>query len=205
MNATTQTMHQHSPRSSAFKWIASGSVMEALVAVAIIALSIIGLSGVDPLLMAAIATIIAGAVILIEGGAMELTAGAGNASGDAQLAGLRSGLTAEVLGALAGIILGILALLNVSPMTLLSIAVLVFGATFLLSGLAPSERTWFAGPADGFVLLGLSVAVLGLLAVIGLSPATLVLVGLLVLGAASLLGGSVKSFRASQAAGALHG
>ena len=194
MNGITQTMH-HPARGSAFKWIASGSVMEAVVSVAIIALSIVGLAGVNPLMLAAVATILAGAAILIEGGAFQM-AGAlshrGTESGQAN-----AGMSASFLGALCGIILGILALMNVSPLTLLSIAVLTFGVTFLLSGMGPSDKASFAGPADGFLLLGLSVSILGLLAVIGLSPATLVLVGLLLLGAASLMSGSFKGFQAT--------
>lgn len=153
----------------------------------------------NPLMMAAIATIIAGAAVLMEGGGFEMAASAVHLAGtEARPTGGNPGLSAVFLGAVTGIILGILALMNVAPLTLLSVAVLIFGVTFLLSGSSAVERSWFAGPTDGFLLLGLSVSVLGLLAVIGLSPATLVLVGLLILGAASLICGSVKGFRAVQ-------
>jgi hypothetical protein len=188
MNGTTQAMHHHSARNS-FKWIASSSVMEAIVAIAVIALAIVGLAGVNPLMMAAIATIIASAAILIEGGAFE------RASSESRRGIGPAAFNAEFLGAVSGIILGILALIDVAPMTLLSVAVLIFGVTFLLSASTSSDRSLFAGAPDGVVLLGLSVSILGLLAVIGLSAATLVLVGLLVLGAASLFGGSMKGFR----------
>jgi hypothetical protein len=167
---------QHHPARSSFKWIASSSLMEAIVAIAVIALAIVGLAGVNPLMLAAIGTIIAGAAVLIEGGVFE------------------KGPNAEWLGAVSGIILGILALMNVTPMTLLSVAVLIFGVTFLLSASTSAERSR-SSQTDGFLLLGLSVSVMGLLAVIGISPATLVLVGLLVLGAATLFGGSIWRLR----------
>lgn len=147
----------------------------------------------------AIATIVTGAAILIEGGALEAGALAFEAAGgEARGADLSSVPSAEALGAIAGIVMGILSLLGVSSGTLLSIAVLVFGVTLLLSGSTFSERAWFAGPADGQVLLGLSVTVLGLLAVIGVSPLSLVLVGLLILGVAGLFGGSARTLKATQ-------
>lgn len=193
MNATTQTMHEHHVRgTSGFRWIASSSVMEAIVAIAIIALSIVGLAGINPLMMAAIATIIAGAAILLEGGVVEKAA---TMASDSAVASSSAGFSASFIGAVAGIILGVLALMNVATLTLLSVAVLVFGVTFLLSGSSLSERPSFAAATDGFLLFGLSVSILGLLAVIGISSAPLVLVGLLLLGAVSLIGGSLRSLR----------
>jgi len=176
-------MHQHI-RGSAFRWIASASVMEAIVAIGIIALSIFGLAGIYPITMAAIATIITAAAVLIEGGVFEqarFQGEAGTALG---------GLSAEMLGAISGVILGVLALMGVASMTLMSIAVLVFGVTFLLSGTMNSHQAQTG--MDAHVLIGLSVTVLGLLAVIGINPVTLVLVGLLILGAMALFGGSLK-------------
>ena len=193
MNATTQTMHEHHVHgTSAFRWIASSSVMEAIVAIAVIALSIVGLAGTSPLMMAAIATIIAGAAILLEGGVLEKAA---MKASDSEFASAGAGFSASFIGAVAGIILGVLALMNVATLTLLSVAVLVFGVTFLLSGSSLSERSSFAAATDGFLLFGLSVSILGLLAVIGISPAPLVLVGLLLLGCASLIGGSLRGLR----------
>src|SRR5437764_8037100 len=112
MNTTTQTMQHHSTRASAFKWVASGSVMAAIVAIAVIALSIVGLAGVYPLTMAAIATVIIGAAILIEGGTFE-AARAGDSG---------AMFSTNAMGAVAGIVLGILALMGVASITLLSVA-----------------------------------------------------------------------------------
>jgi hypothetical protein len=186
MNMTTQTMEHHPTRATAFKWVASSSVMAAIVAIAVIALSIVGLARVYPPTMAAIATIIVGAAILIEGGVFEAAR-----TGDSGAM-----FSAHTLGAIAGIVLGILALMGVASFTLLSVAVLVFGVTLFLSGSSMPERGFAVGPMDGQLLLGLSVLVMGLLAVIGVNSLTLVLVGLLLLGVAGLFGGSMRSFKA---------
>ena len=197
MNITTETMH-HPGRLTAFKWMAGSSAMAAIVSLAVIALAIVGLAGELSATMAAIATVVTGAAILLEGGALEAGALSFQATtGETRQAAL-SQPSAEALGGIAGIVLGILALLGVDPATLLSVAVLVFGATLLLSGSAFPERAWFAGPADGQLFLGLAVTVLGLLAVIGISQLSLILVGLLILGVAGLFGGLARTVKTIQ-------
>lgn len=118
--------------------------------------------------------------------------------------GVDGSLTAEFLGGLAGVVLGILALFRMVPDTLLATALLVYGATLLLSSFGNTAAAWrsasFAQPAmesmtarqiptahSGHLLVGLGSVVLGILAVIGLAPVTLILVGLLSLAAAMLL------------------
>ncbi len=95
---------------------------------------------------------------------------------------------AEFLGGVTGIIMGILALLGIAPLTLLSVAVLVLGATYLFSGLSS-----MASSSQG--LMGVSALVLGILALIGLSPLVLVLAGLVCLGASALLHGAAIGAR----------
>lgn len=185
MNATTQTMHHPPERASAFRWIASASVMEAIIAIAVIALAIVGLARDYSVVMAAIATIITSAAVLIEGGAFDKDRVRN------EMGAMAGGLGAEILGAIAGIILGVLALMGVASITLLSVAVLVFGVTFLLNSASISQGS--QGVIQSHLLIGLSVSVLGLLAIIGIAPVTLILVGLLVLGAIMLFGGSLKS------------
>ena len=192
MNATTQTMHPHSFRGSLVRWSSHTSVIEAVVAVAVIALAIVGLAGVYSVTLAAIATILTAAAILVEGGASEA---ASESAGESRLGYFNGSLSAEMLGALAGIILGVLALMGVTSITLLAVAVLVLGVTFLLSGAITGQSRFLRGAMDAHVFLGLSVSVLGLLAVIGISSLSLVLVGLLVLGVAGLFAGLAKSGR----------
>jgi hypothetical protein len=105
-----------------------------------------------------------------------------------------------------GIVLGILALLGVVPLTLLATSVLVYGAAFLLSASWTSPATipatgYQAGEApflgsSGHLLVGLSAAVLGILAIIGQAPLTLTLVGLLCLGTGAFFSGSSVGTRA---------
>jgi hypothetical protein len=171
------------------KSITGGAILEGIGGIAVIALAIVGLAGIFSGPMAAIATIVLGAAVLVEGGTFaashrEVISGPGNVS--AMTVAQSEGLSGEFLGATAGIILGILALLGAAPVTLVSVAVLVFGATFAASGLldlAASTR----------VVFGLAGFVLGLLAVCGLGTFHLALIGLLCLGASTLFSGARTS------------
>ncbi len=186
----------HMREETGLKVMAGGSAMEAIGALAAIALSIVGLAGVLSNTMAAICTIIVGAAILIEGGAFGAARWAmATAEGTSSVAG--GGVSAEFLAGVAGIVLGILALLGVSAPTLLSVAVLGFGASFLVSGMVSFQSNWFASVSPAHVFVGLAATVLGILAVIGLDQMVLVLVGLLCLGAGSLFRGSAQGVKAA--------
>jgi hypothetical protein len=196
MNATQvqtgyQPVHQ---KEISVRNMAGITLMESIGAIATIALTIAGLTGVYSMTLAAIAMIVLGAAIWIEGGAFvatHTTEVSGESTG-ARVLRLSEGLEAEFLGGVSGIVLGILALLGVVPMTLLSIGVLVFGASFLFS-----SRTWLSSGSQ--LMFGLAGSTLGLLAVCGLSPLTLVLVGLMCLGASALFNGAVLSARMAMA------
>ncbi|HEV2394699.1 MAG TPA: hypothetical protein VG146_20295 [Verrucomicrobiae bacterium] len=187
MNTATETIQHQSMRESAFKLAAGGSLVEAIGALATIALAIVGLAGVFSPTMAAIATIVIGASILIEGGSFGAVTTRESAS-VTERTEWSGGMSAGFLGGLTGIVLGILALLGVAQMTLLSVAILTFGASFFLGSM--SFMSVMPATVGGQVLVGLAALVLGILAVIGLDPLTLVLVGLLALGAASLFSGA---------------
>ncbi len=192
MNTSSETIHHESVGTSSLRWAASGSAMEAFGAMAGIALAIVGLAGVFPSTMAAIATIVLGAAILLEGGSY----GASQVvrTGTTEMQTARSGgISADLLGGIAGIVLGILALLGVDALTLLSVALLVFGASFLLSSFSAAEVNPMA--SGGGVLIGLGAVVLGILAVVGQASLTLVLVGLLALGVHALFSGTTFGAR----------
>ena len=204
MNTTTEAIH-HPMRETAFKWVAGGSMVEAIGALATMALAIVGLAGVLSATLASIATIVLAAAILIQCGAF----GAGtmaSVGADVQ-ASDSGGLSAEFLAGVSGIVLGILALLGVAPLTLLSVALLMFGAAFLFSSGSQTQFqttayriSRFSG-SSGLVMMGLGAMVLGILAVIGVDQLTLILVGLLGLGSAALFSGSsmgARSFAATQ-------
>jgi hypothetical protein len=203
MNTTeAQTAGVPMPQ-SAVSEAAGHSVVEAIGAIGAIILTIIGLAGILSNLMASVATLVIGAGFLGEGwadGANHRRRLAGGAAGE----GADGGLSAEFLGGMAGIVLGILATFRMVPDMLLAVALLVFGATLLLhravawqayywslaSRTQGTTQTWpreapGAG-SSGHWLVGLGAVVLGILAVIGLVPITLILVGLLGLGTVML-------------------
>lgn len=167
-----------------------GALMESIGAVATIVLAIAALAGALSMTLAAIAAIVFGAAIWLEEGtfiASHTTEVSWGKMG-AQILERSEGLGAQFLGGVCGIVLGILALLGIAPMTLLSVALLVFGATLLLgseTGMVSKQRALF----------GLAGLILGLLAVCGLQPLTLVLAGFLCLGVSALFTGALTGFR----------
>ena len=62
-----------------------------------------------------------------------------DASSKLHAAEISRGITAEFLAGVAGIVLGILALLRIVPMTLMSVAVITYGGTLLLTS---GESIW---------------------------------------------------------------
>lgn len=169
---THETVHE--TRSTG---IVGGSILEGFGAIATIALAIVGLAGVFPLTLAAIAAIVVGAATLVESGAFGLKGGSLSYRRiESQL--FEGAAAVDFQGGLAVVVLGILALLGIAPQTLLSVSVIALGATFLLSGR---------------LLIGMGATVLGILSVVGFSPLTLVLVGLLISGAGLLFSGSAMA------------
>lgn len=203
------TMETHAIHETHLTGSYTGGLMtERIGAVAAIILAILGLAGILSRDLAAIATIVIGAIMLADGGLARQARRRLAGTGSMPVAELsNSGVTAEFFGGFAGIVLGILAMFQPAPQTLLAVAVLVFGAALLLGGGLAAPLTWliqsqndpyapeaqtpaFAAPSSGHTLVGLAALVLGILAVVGLAPLTLVLVGLLALGASGLFAGS---------------
>jgi hypothetical protein len=196
----------------------ASSLGEALGAVGVIVLAILGLAGVMPGAMMTIGTILLGAAILMQAGAIgaryqRLLQDATGAEGRTIHAEVTGGLSADSVAGIAGIVLGILALLGVAPVPLCAIAQIGYGCAMLLgsavvarfrsvtseSGISDTTRR-FLDEALGFsagteVLLGVAAVVLGILALLGISPVTLVLAGLLALGFGALVGGSTLGAR----------
>jgi hypothetical protein len=115
---------------------AFGGMADALGGVATIVLAICGLAGIAPALLAAVATIVFGAALLIQGAALlsdyaqTFPRGAGNAS-FSQFGG--SGLAAVFLVGAAGIALGVLAILGIQSAVLTLSASIAFGGALVLS------------------------------------------------------------------------
>ncbi len=196
-----------------------GGLVDAIGGVATIVLAIIALSGVNEAILAAIATIVFGAALLIQGGTMlteytKLVFPSGAVEPAEEGAG-GAGLSALFLVGSAGIVLGVLSLVGIQAVMLTAVAVIAFGGALLLS----SNSVWHlyrakqashgigsgrtgseilagqmaSGSAAVQVLAGIAAIVLGILAVTGIRSEILTLVGLLVLGATVLLTGTTLS------------
>lgn len=204
--------------------VGAGSATEAIGGAAAVVLAIIGLAGGLPVAMMSIATIVLGGAILLDSIAIagryeRLVRDTWGGDVRVSKARLGTGLSAEALAGIAGVVLGILALLGSMPETLCAIALIVFGGGLMLGSMArrrfnaTSTAHYGAGAGDtamraleeatsvaagGEVLVGIGAVVLGILALLGIYPLTLVLVGFLGVGGAVMLGGSVlgtKAFR----------
>lgn len=209
-----QTPESERRRESVARALVGISSTEAVLGGAAAVLGILGLIGIFPVYMAAIATLGIGAAFLVEGG--------GLASQYSQLRSLNgrrrsggmlgSGSSAEVLGGLGGITLGILALVGIQPMVLLPVSVIVFGGA-LVFGTSATARVTAALESDeehernavqealaaaqgGRLLVGLGAVTLGILVLANVGmPMVLTLVSLLALGGMTFLNGSAMGAR----------
>jgi hypothetical protein len=200
---------------------AYGGFADAIGGLATIVLAIVGIAGVRMESMAAIAAIVFGVALLVEGGTLAsemarivFPAGTRSASVETSFGG--SGLSAHFLAGGAGIVLGLLALIGIQPVVLVSVAVIAFGAAIALSSssvwrLHEMKRVALTGeapPMSGTEILanemavessgalslaGLAAIVLGILAVVGVNSAVLTLAALIALGATLVLTGSSLS------------
>lgn len=203
--------------------VAYGGLIDAIGGVATIVLVICGLVGISPPMMVAIATIVFGVALLIQGGAMLseyaqiVFPGGVRAAMPEQMGG--NSLALVFLVGAGGIVLGVLALLGISPAILNPVAVIGYGTALLLSSnavwrlyvlrRASAQMETVAGQHVGAEMLasemasgsagiqalaGLAAIVLGILALAGnTADLTLNLVALLALGATLVLTGSTLS------------
>jgi hypothetical protein len=192
-----------------------GGFVDAVGGIATVVLAIIGLAGVKPEIMVSIATVVFGAALLIQGGAMLTEFALIETTPEAGAPTTGGGISALFLVGFAGIVLGILALLGVYASTLTSVSAIAFGAALVISSSAvwqlltsrsiearfqarnPMLRVMAsevaAGSAGLQAMAGLAVIVLGILAVAGVFSAALTLIAFLVAGAALVLTGSTLS------------
>lgn len=193
---------------------AYGGLIDALGGLATIVLAIIGLTSFDPAGMAAIATIVFGAALLVQGGTIlsEYAHILFPADNLFEPYAMRSGgLSAMLLAGAGGIVLGVLALLGIASVQLTAIAILAFGCALILSsGLvrhlymlesqalqSSTSRSinellagQMASGSGGVQLMaGLAALILGVLAVAGFQSLLLTLAALIVLGVIVLLTG----------------
>jgi hypothetical protein len=194
---------------------AYGGFVDALGGIATIVLAIVALSGVKSDVLLSIATIVFGAALLIQGGAMLSEFAQIQATAETPTASSGAGLSGLFLVGVAGIVLGVLALLGVYPLMLTSVAAIAFGGALVVSASAVWQLLTSRSVASRFQargsmlstvasdvaagssgvqgMAGLAVVVLGILAVSGTYSLVLTLVALLVAGAAIVMAGSMLS------------
>ena len=202
---------------------AYGGLIDAIGGIATIVLAVCGLAGIHAPMMAAIATIVFGIALLIQGGTMLseyaqiIFPPGAKASPVDQFGG--SSLSAVFLVGAAGIVLGVLALLGINSGVLTPVATIAFGTALVLSSnavwhlyvlrraavqqaesqsqIAASEilaSDMASGSASVQALAGLAAVVLGILAVAGTTnDLTLNLIALLALGSTIVLTGGSLS------------
>ncbi|AUX22536.1 hypothetical protein SOCEGT47_030390 [Sorangium cellulosum] len=211
---TVSSVRPRSERESTPKVLLGGSLAEVACGAATVVLSILALTGTLQGYLVPIATIVFGVALIAHGGAVAarfraLSAAAVGGDTRAELGG---GTGAELIGGAAGVVLGILALVGIAPAVLLPVAVIVFGGALLVgSGLtadigsleAPGAHERLGDvarqaslAASGLqTLVGAGAVVLGILALVGIDPTALTLVGLLALGSSLVLSGTSASGR----------
>lgn len=211
-----QTPEMERRRESVARTLVGISSTEAVLGGGAAVLGILGLIGIFPVYMAAIAALGIGAAFLVEGGGIasrysQLSALNGRRRTAAMLGG---GTSAEVLGGLGGITLGILALVGIQPMVLLPVAVIVFGGALVFGTSAtaraatalesyeeherPAAQEAVRAAEGARVLVGLGAVTLGILVLADIGfPMVLTLVSMLALGGMTFLSGSALGARSS--------
>jgi len=184
------------------KVAAPAAGLEAAVGAAAAALAIVGLAGVASRALLAIATIAAGVGLLLRGLGVgtRIKNFVQQASERAEELTVEGGLTVEVIAGIGGVVLGILALLDVAPTVLVPAALTAFGAALLIgAGVTRSVASRLAQhegrtvqvitelSEGGDILIGVGVATLGILGLIGLAEQTLSLAGMIAVGAGLML------------------
>lgn len=181
------------------------SILQGLAALAAIALAIVGLCGIKPVLLLSIAAIVIGIALLVSEGTVavresELFSGVETTFSEEIVGG---GMAINAFAGLAGIVLGILALVGIDPRVLLPAAAITFGGAMLLAGGSVSRMSqlpmgeftrqqWSARQsmfvASGIDLLcGAGAVVLGILSLLGYNNVKLTLIAFLGVACANLL------------------
>lgn len=204
---TTRTDYRAESRSAPY--VFGGAGTEAIAGAGAVVLTILALIGMAPTALTAVAAIAIGGGLLIEAFAvaakwqsLRVATDTNTLNQEVEMGG---GLTAEMIGGVGGVTLGILALLGVLPEILLGVSAIAFGGA-LLFGSGTEARLASVGRgssvpdtvvqtgAGGEVLVGLAGVTLGILA-LALGTMTLTTIGLLTVGAGMVLGGGALMAR----------
>jgi len=194
--------------------ILEGSMSELLIGVGSIVLAIIALIGFLPETLVSITTIALGAAFLFEGAAISREISDILSESRISTSSLGYGMTVEFLAGIAGVALGILALVHVVPVVLLPSAAIVFGggliagtgmtsrlskiavqATVEVEAVLELSREAIAAAAYVRLFIGLGAMALGVLALVGISPLILSIIALLSVAFSQMVSGGSLSGR----------
>jgi hypothetical protein len=186
------------------------TVDETIGGLALIVLGILALVGVYSALLNSIAAVVAGVAVVFMSLALNREfATALTASGRVSIASEAGGVGAGTVAGIAGIVLGILAILDVARPTLMAVALIVFGAAafldFIMAAQARALRmttvtstgestqvalSAAAGTEMASVLFAIALVVLGILALLGIRSEILISVAFLSFGGYLFLKGT---------------
>lgn len=191
------------------RWVESGSTIEAVGGAAAVVLAIVGLADIAPVSMMAIAAIVLGGALFLQGGlvAAEYNEILSKFEGG-PYAEFGGGLGAEALAGISGVVLGILALFGLDAQTLMAVAAIVLGGGLVLSSGVASRlnsvkidisrgsveakaaaHEAVTGASLTQIFIGVGAMILGVLALLSISPGVLTLVAMLGVGVSTLLSG----------------
>jgi hypothetical protein len=182
-----------------------GMLSEGAAGIATIVLAVIALAGVSAAPLASIVTIVIGVGLMVQ--AFNSAAGRSKVmpAGVGASAEVSGEVMVDVLTGVAGVILGILALVGINASHLVPAALIIFGGALLLSGASEmmprgvsvasttggqAQISSYQGPVvtGGMeIMVGIAAIVLGILSLIFMSSWVLVLVGFIAIGAAMLM------------------
>jgi hypothetical protein len=197
------TQYVHDDRNlKTSRTVGTGSVLELICAAGAAVLCIIGLAGGVPMWLTAIATIVLGVALLIEGGgfvARHHRYFSQYGGSESMSVSESSRTSAESIAGIAGIVLGVLSLIGLAPHMLMPISLIIFGGGLLMG-------TGMSGglSGTGHALVGCAAVVLGILALVGVTPVTLTLVGLLAVSGALFISAFASGTRFMGHHGPIH-
>ncbi len=185
------------------------TVDETVGGLALVVLGILALVGIYPALLTSIATILSGvAVVFMSMGVNREFNNALAATGHESLPWEPGSFSGGTIAGIAGIVLGVLAVLDVARPTLIAVSLIVFGAAVFLdfivttqtrimrmtrTGASPGNARMVPPAADNAemasILFAISLVVLGILAITGVRSESLIAVAFLSFGSYMFLKG----------------
>jgi hypothetical protein len=197
--------------------VLGGSVIEGIAGGGAVVLTIIGLAGVLSLPLLAVSTIAIGGALLIGGGTIASrfrNVQVPTNEGRRTYPEPGKGITAEFLGGITGVVLGILSLLGLVPLVLLPVAAILYGSVMVMGASATARLNEFelrqsdypehqksrargavTATSDLQMMVGIGGIALGILALVSVAPIALTFVAMLALGASVLASGTAFSGR----------